>query len=591
MTNRQPSTTRGTVEAGVFLVVVALPLVFTPFTSAPFADAKLVILLGATLLLALSSLKVERTLLIVTSSWILVLALSSALGLDPMWSLYGSPRQATGFLALASSGALLCAATGLGDDIRARIPGWLFWTGVVVSASLILGRFVHVGSSSWNLGNLTSTLGDRIFVGGFVAAATLAATSLRLRKRTYAGLVVVGSGLAISAVRSAWVGTAIGLLWVLWRGWPRWRQVLGVTVPVLIAIGGWTIADRQLPPNQVALSAASAFTELDEGTAVERIPGWQVNIRAWGDRPALGSGLGTGWNGYLRHATADEVAISRRGLTDAHNMLVEMLATSGALGAFALLVLGGTVLVFVLRAPPDRAWAGGVLLAVGVVNAVQPLNIVLTPLMFLAAGLACRRRAEVRSVRIGRWVAVPFAVGLLLGSQRLAASSFERYGSIYGSASALRWSLRVEPRRFGAEVALARHHAVEHNPQDPTPEAEARRLVRRMLDQYGWLPNSRLEAADVLAVLGDTRGARRLVREDLRLFPNDPRALIAAAVLELRAGDNDAAQALARRALAIDDDYKFARSVLRAAETGREVRLEPTERSNPEMQGRQRTAR
>src|SRR5204863_9260427 len=44
---------RGALAAGLMLVVVGVPLVLTPFTTAPFSDGKLVLLLAGTLLVAI----------------------------------------------------------------------------------------------------------------------------------------------------------------------------------------------------------------------------------------------------------------------------------------------------------------------------------------------------------------------------------------------------------------------------------------------------------------------------------------------------------------------------------------------------------
>ena len=47
-------------ELGLFLLVVALPLVFTPFSTSPFGDPKLVILVGGSLALWGSGLPLDR---------------------------------------------------------------------------------------------------------------------------------------------------------------------------------------------------------------------------------------------------------------------------------------------------------------------------------------------------------------------------------------------------------------------------------------------------------------------------------------------------------------------------------------------------
>lgn len=552
-------------EAGLFCVLVAAPLVFTPFTAAPFVDPKLVLLIGAALLVAVSGVRVDGAVAAAAGAWVAVLGLATALGVDPWWSLLGPDDRGTGLLAFGAGALLLCAGTGVPEDLRERLPGWLFWTGAVVSAVAVVARFVEIGGDTWVLGFKSSTLGGGAVIGGFVAGAAVAGAHLRLRPAVVGGLVLLGSGLAVSASRGAWVGVALGLAIALWRGRRGWRTAAGVVLPLALTMAAWTLADPVLPE---PVSAVSRFGDTAEASGV-RFSAWEVNLRAWGEEPVLGSGPGTGWGRYLSEAGADEIRDARRGFADAHNIVLEFGVISGGAGVLALGVL---FLVVALRArpfPPERAWAVGVVVAVGVSHLVQPLDVVPVGLMLLAGGLAVGRPPPGPGIAIRGWVPVLLAVALVLSTLRFGASSLERYGRTYASPSSLRASLVLQPFRLTAIDALAKHRALDARASHAGAGAEARGLAEEGVARHGWHPAVRLIAADVEMLLEDRSAARVWLNEHLDRFPNDPLALGGAARLALEAGEPDRARVLALRALEADPDLGLAEDVLE--ETGAEA--------------------
>jgi O-antigen ligase len=561
-------------EAGFFLAVVALPIVFAPFTAAPFADPKLVVLCLATLLLATAKIQVDRAVAIAAVTWMTAVFVAALAGLDPLWSVLGAENQSTGFVGLAGCVALLCAATGAGE-IRHRMPNWLFWTGVAVAIVAIVGRFVELGGSSWMLGRYSSTIGDRVYVGGFLAVPILAATRLSVTPIRIAGLAVIASGFSIAAVRSAWIGAAVALVIVFCFARADRRTVIVVSVTTLVVLGTWTVIDRQGPKeaDSFVLSAAPRFAELNEGSAQERVPVWRANIRAWTDHPVLGTGPATGWHGYLSEVTADEMRIAGRGYGDAHNIAVELLATTGLVGIAAAVALGVVLFLRIGRPEPEQAWAAGAAIALGVVHLLQPLNLTLTPLLFLTAGLAVKDRGA-RVKLPSKLVAGVLALLLLIATARFAASALERYGRTYASAPALRAATQLEPDRLGSSLALAEFLAVESRTGDRHARLEAEELIRGILSQRSWHPGVRVDLADVERVLDNDGSAKRLIAEQLRHFPNDPIAIAAAATFAMFDGDDTEAVRLAERALFLDPESAYARVVL-------DRLTEPRDRATP----------
>lgn len=571
-------------ELGLFLVLVALPLVFVPFTTAPLVDAKLVVLLGACLVLALANVEVNRTIAFLAILWVAVLALAAAVGIDPWWSLLGSESQGTGVLALGACALLLCVGTGVTHDLASRLPRWLFWTGAVVSSLTVLGRFISPGGTPLTLSDHSplgllrlvceGIVGHRVFVGGFIAAAAIAALPLKRRLGEYGGLLIIGSGLAVSASRSAWVGICLGLVMAVWRQRWQWRSTVGVLVPIVFAVTAWTVAGKVLPHQSIEFSAAPRFTQLEEGSAQERLAVWKADLRAWSIDPVLGSGPSTTWHGFLAHATGSEIRTAGRNNADAHNILLELGVTTGVIGVAAFLVLGLFVAVRIRRSPADRAWAAGAAVAVGTVHLFQPLNLRLTPLLFLTAGLAAgpALRTTASGIRLRAPIAVLAAVALVLGSARFISSALESYGSNFASEAALRWSLRFEPHRVGARLDLAGQRAFDST-NDPRAKSDVRALLKRAVRQHRWNPQARLAQANLTVAIGDNlRIAQRQLEAYVRIFPNDPLGIAGLAVLEQRLGNSPLAVRYARRALAIDPQLATARMVIRSVKSNNPLR-------------------
>ncbi len=70
-------------DLGVFLLVVAAPLVFTPFSESPFGDPKLVLVVAAALALWGAGLPVDRRLAWAGAAWAGATLLGALFGLDP----------------------------------------------------------------------------------------------------------------------------------------------------------------------------------------------------------------------------------------------------------------------------------------------------------------------------------------------------------------------------------------------------------------------------------------------------------------------------------------------------------------------------
>lgn len=567
MTEAVPARPPATLEAGLFLVTVGVLVAFLPASTAPFADAKLVVLLLGTLLIARSGLHADRTLTIVTGLWLGAVTLATAFSVDPYWSLMGAENQGVGLLVFVACGVLLLAGSTVPEELAARIPGWLVGAGLVIAAVAVLQRFVPISIGTFDLGARGSLLGQPVALGAVMAVAVIAAAAtMGPSPRLVASLVVLGSGLSLSANRGGWIGIIIGLVIVFVRSRSGVRSVTFVVLPLVGTFLLWAGVEASgLVPDRV--SPVRGFARVLEGTSDRsRLYAWSAYLRGAAERPVLGWGPATGWGAFLSSGTPSEFrGAVNRGWGDPHNVAVESLTTTGVTGFLALLSLLGTVLLRGFRAPPARSWALGAVAALGGYHLLQPLSVPLTPLAFLLAGLLVTGPAVHRVRCSGRWLVLPVALLLVLSLVRLGASTAEQYGRTYASEAALRTSLTLEPLRLSARHALALHLAVDAHSRIPGAAAGARSIARTAVEQHSWHPGVRLTAASVESMLEDHVRAERWVREHLRIFPNDPTALLAAARLALERGDRGSAVELARRAEDVRPS-RAARRIIRQAE-------------------------
>jgi len=123
-------------DAGLFVLVVALPLAFFPLARHPFSDPKLVLLMVGTLLLWLSGTGIDRRLTPAAASWALASIVAAAAGVDPLGSLLG-PWESTGLLLLLACAALVAVGW---SGLRASSPAWRCCGGWLRTCSALSSR-------------------------------------------------------------------------------------------------------------------------------------------------------------------------------------------------------------------------------------------------------------------------------------------------------------------------------------------------------------------------------------------------------------------------------------------------------------------
>jgi hypothetical protein len=517
-------------DLGCFLLVVGVPLAFTPFSAAPFADLKLTLLAVGALCVWLSGLPVDRRLAWPALAWVLVTAVAVVAGVDPTRSMTASTTGEGGGLLLTGICAYLVAVgPSIPSRLLPRIRSWVGWTALPVALLQIanvlwpaqLADVAHVGFGG-------STFGNQLFASVFIAVGLVAVVGnerLPLGARL-AVAAILAFGLSAAGERSSAVLPILGLAIAFRRSSitiGRAALLFGWVVAMFIV---WQVVETALPPSDVN-SPTAQFQSVQ--TDAQRVIVWRVSAHAWLERPILGWGPDTTQSAYLHTATVEDVNRTTRGWADAHDLFLETAVTTGALGLLALLWLTWRVLARAARTPTDRGWILGAAAVLGAYALVEPMSLALTPLLFLFAGIAVGRSplpggeppAERRS-GAGRILAgVGLGVALLVTFLMLAAAILEQWGTTYGETWAYRDALRLEPWRVSASEALAKRLAFNGRAGDAAAAAEASATIASAVADHPWDTDVRLSAGEDETLLRNDAAAERWYAAHLARFPGD----------------------------------------------------------------------
>ncbi|HXE49820.1 MAG TPA: O-antigen ligase family protein [Ramlibacter sp.] len=203
---------------------------------------------------------------------------------------------------------------------------------------------------------------------------------------TAAGWLVGGAALFLAQSKNAWVAFLLCALCMLavrrgaglWQrvGDPRRSSGLGVLVCLAvigIALGvmGWILLGN-------VEEQAAGFFDSAEGAQLLSMTGrdriWAVAIEEWQSNPMFGYGPGL-WDAEYR------ASIGLLNATNAHNQFMDTLARSGSVGAAALVLYAGVLLVLSVRYAKAT---GGFSLALFVALALRSISEV--PLLLFGYG-------------------------------------------------------------------------------------------------------------------------------------------------------------------------------------------------------------
>lgn len=535
-------------DLGVFLLVVALPLVFTPFSASPFGDAKLVVLVAGTLTLWASGLPLDRGLGLAALAWVGMTALAALAGVDPSVGLTARTEgQGGGLIVTACAGVLAVLGAGLPGELRERARRWFVAAGSVVAViGLVVRAFPDLATSMpSDIEFIGATLGNQVFAVGLMSAVVAAAIGacigdpdIGVPPRTLALIAFLALGAATFGERSSVVLPVVAAAAALWRARLGLRRTTVVGLAVIVPLVAWQGLEATVFPDTTGRGAAVAGVAAQE-TDVQRFTVWRAMARATTERPVLGWGPGSARTAYLASATTGDIDRAGRSWADAHDLFLESAVTSGVLGLAALVWLVGLIVARSLRGGPDRAWAFGAAAGLAAYSLVEPVGLVLTPLLFLFAGTASPGpvRAGEPAVDLSRgterWltigVAAVLALALVVSSLMLAAATMERWGRVYGEPWALEAALRIQPTRLSSAERLALRWAIDGRAGDEVAAGKARDVIGEAVLEHPWDVDVRLWAADIETLLRDEAAAQGWVDEHLERFPSDAAGIAEAA--------------------------------------------------------------
>jgi O-antigen ligase len=335
-------------------------------------------------------------------------ALSTGLADEPMMSLFGEYFTMNGLLFVA---LLLCLwALGRTARGRVRFVESALLAGAVVNAAVAwLQASTDLGVEGLALfeGRSGGLTGNPVFLAGLCSAGLwLALARERSSNRPFVYLLLAGflaGAVELSGSRTALV---VMLAIVAWfavahsrrRDWARAGFV------VLAFVVGFAVS--QVPNLSESSGAERVSADASSGLA-PRIRLWQAALEGVVDRPLLGYGPGRSVAATTAHRSLTTARYEGPDVlySDAHNFLVEELATTGVLGFAAF--LGWLVLA--------GRRARGALAGFAVIGAItmlfEPQSLALTPLVLLAFGAAGADRDE-RALTEGSWLQSRLAVGV-----------------------------------------------------------------------------------------------------------------------------------------------------------------------------------
>ena len=228
--------------------------------------------------------------------------------------------------------ALFWVATSFSKD-RLRTLGWIWLS---VASVVAVNGLARLGVEE----QFVSTIGNRNFLGAYLAAAIPLAIVLGSRWAAVPGALLLGA-LCFTKSRGAWL--ALGIVVILWIAvvWLRVGSVRKRMTAMAVGIGLVVLL----------VFPAHGYVRNQWRTDVRPVI-WRGTVQMIAAHPILGHGLGTYWLQYTSFRLPEYFARPKAGnfTNHAHNELLETAAEQGVVGLGALLWLWTIALTTGVRA-------------------------------------------------------------------------------------------------------------------------------------------------------------------------------------------------------------------------------------------------
>ncbi|MBI4743218.1 MAG: O-antigen ligase family protein [Actinobacteria bacterium] len=352
-------------------MVISLPLIFLPFTQEWYGLIKVTLLRIETLFiiscwlikqLFSDEMEIKRTKIdFFVFVFILLGLISTLLSANPVISFLGKYRRYEGFSVLLNYGLIFFLVNQSIFKIKKinSILTSLVITSAVISMYGILQfvgfDFAGLSRNLWETNRSFSTLGNPVFLGGYLALILPLAlakyfNSGNLRNSIFYGLMIflIVSCLIATFSRGGWIAGFTGfILMIILAGrdiaLALSKKILIILLIFSFALSVFLIYDRFIPSSGKYLSFSKRLVSIpqtDNGWG-SRIEVWKAVPKIVLEKPFFGWGPDMFYLAYPRFATlkyAKLVGKSAYPSDNAHNYFLQLISTQGILGFLAFIL-------------------------------------------------------------------------------------------------------------------------------------------------------------------------------------------------------------------------------------------------------------
>ena len=287
---------------------------------------------------------------------ILSALVSTLASVRPPLSLFGAPQSHAGLRTILALAGIFYASRSLaGNAVWFRRVAQAAGAAAAVAVVYSLMQILTLDPLTWyrqstfeGLIRSGSTVGHPNTLSAYLVTALPLVVWLATRSRSravgIAWTVLAAASLFIvvaSLSRGAWLGAGAAVLAALLlalasglRPSRRWVLIGGAVLALVILVALAT------PMRNAVLTRTSQIADVSAPTSRTRVELWRAGLRMFGDHPWVGVGLDAFLAAFPRYRTATLTEIEWGGTPGkAHNDAIQILATQGALGGLAALLI------------------------------------------------------------------------------------------------------------------------------------------------------------------------------------------------------------------------------------------------------------
>lgn len=543
-----------------------LPLLVTFPLAAPYWSGRVLavtVLAGLTFPLLVAAVWRERSAATVAAAaFVAWAAIATAVAENVSLSFWGYFGFGTGFVFIAACAGLWALGRFCGDRrgrqlVELGLVGSMVLTALIAMAQAVFD--LSRADIDQYLNRSHGFTGNPAYLGTFLAGGIWLALH-RCERRPRDGFVVVflvAVALQLSGSRAALAVAVLALVIVPLR----WRlRAVGAGVVVAGFVFGALLAGIHSSDTGTSRAASS------DGGITARTEMWMSASHAIADHPVFGAGPGrfqaaTSRYRTLRFAHAEGVS---QLYVEAHNVVVEYATTTGVPGAILFIAFVGLA----VAGAGWRSALGGFAIGVFIVQLAEPQTLAISPLAFIALGVAAPSIEKPLGRAFGATMAAGAAVGsaaaivLGIGFFALNQARLDFTAGWAQRATDLlpRWSQAPEQQ---ARIALLDSRAKRR----PELREVARRYREEAVRDDPAAPEPHLNLADLDLQLGRQQEAQAQLETVLTLDPWSGPALNGLGRLALARNDRQAAAGYFRRSLRLAPNQPTVRELLRQIES------------------------